>query len=155
MTTRSKRTVLLLCAGCLISAGACGGGGEKSPAVGGTTTSVAASTQPAGGTASLTGTWAGNWQRTSAPPTQGTFRLTLTQQAGALTGTIDVAGSACLTTHPITGTVNGSAVEFKTVGSNTTAGAYTGTVSGNDMTGTLTVTCPSGVGIGTWQLKRA
>jgi hypothetical protein len=84
--------------------------------------------------------------------------LILHQQGSALTGTISVQSSACLTDGSITGTVNGSALtmhaDTPAVAGGKATGDYVATVAGDKLTGTLTVTCPVGVGVGTFDLSR-
>ena len=136
------------------------GKGQTAPTNAPTTTSAssdAGSSSVAGGTTSpsgaLTGTWSGPWQRTSPPPGGGTNALTLQQRGSELTGKLVAVGSACLTTEQITGTVRGTAVDFHVVGGSATA-KYTGSVSGNSMSGTATVTCAAGTGTAKWQLTK-
>jgi hypothetical protein len=61
--------------------------------------------------------------------------------------------SAPPVTEPITGTVNGGTIQFGTVGS--TAVTYTGTVSGNSMSGTYKVGSGSGSDGGNWSAGRS
>jgi len=102
---------------------------------------------------SLTGTWSGTWRRTSAPPTQGTMEIRLQQKGKKLSGSETVVGSACLTTHDVTGKVKGDAVTFNVTGANVHA-SYSGSVSGKKLSGTLEVTCGSATGTGDFTLKR-
>jgi len=101
----------------------------------------------------VTGTWSGTWQRTSAPPTQGTMTLTLKQKGSKLTGHENVVGSACLTTNTITGTLQGTRITFA-VSQPSINAAYSGAVSGKTMSGTLKVTCGTATGTGDFKLKK-
>lgn len=109
--------------------------------------STATPTQQAPG--GLTGVWAGaDTQTDTTCDYNGTVRLTLNQSANAISGTAaytlnlakDKAGGACLPTRnytlPVSGTVNGQAVTF-TIGG---TWKYTGSVSGNTLHATGTVT---------------
>jgi hypothetical protein len=104
------------------------------------------SAPPAGGSASpLTGTWNGTYSGTF----NGTFKLTWNQSASTLTGVIHLnpGGPA----H-INGVVKGNSIRFGTVGS--TAITYTGTISGNSMSGTWKIHAGTG-GNGTWNATKA
>ena len=104
------------------------------------TPSAAAPTPtPAG---ALSGTWSGSYSGAYA----GTFHLVWTQSSAKLTGTINLSTSGTL---PLTGTVNGTAITFGTVGS--AAVTYTGTVTGDTMSGTYRV---GGSQHGTWSAHR-
>ena len=109
---------------------------------GGRVMPAAASSTPAAATAALTGKWSGTYSGTFT----GTFTLTWTESSGKLTGTIDLSTSG---TVPLNGTVAGNQITFGTVGS--TAVTYTGTVSGDTMSGTYTA---GSAGTGTWQAHR-
>jgi hypothetical protein len=101
----------------------------------------------------VAGTWSGTWRRTSAPPTQGTMTLTLKQKGSKLTGQENVAGSACLTTNAITGTLQGASVTWAVSQSGISA-AYTGKISTKTMSGSLKVTCGTATGTGDFKLKK-
>ena len=105
-------------------------------------------------TPSLTGTWSGTWRRTSAPPTQGTMQITLQQKGKKLSGSETVVGSACLTTHDVTGKVKGKAVTFAVTATGIHA-SYSGAVAGKKLSGTLQVTCGNATGTGDFSLQRA
>jgi hypothetical protein len=91
------------------------------------TPSQASSSVPAPAGADLSGTWSGQYSGTFS----GTFTLNWQQSGSTLSGTIDLSTGG---TDTINGTVNGSSIQFGTVGS--AAITYTGTVSGNSMSGT-------------------
>ena len=108
---------------------------------GATTLATTATTASAGGSATtptaaagggLSGTWSGDYQQTSPAPAAGTFTLNWQQSGSNVTGTINIPGAcnAC----PISATVNGSSVTFGVVALGGII--YTGTVSGNSMSGT-------------------
>jgi len=130
----------------------CGGGGGGSAAsspAGASVTIPPVSTVPSssGGTTAqqsgeLSGKWAGRYGGTFT----GTFTLNWQQTGSKLHGTITLSSSG---TVPVNGTVEGGAIKFGTVGSN--AVTYTGTVSGNSMSGTYDT--PSGGG--DWSAHRA
>jgi hypothetical protein len=100
------------------------------PAATSTTASAAATTQattPAAAT-DLSGSWSGQYSGSY----QGTFTLSWQQSGSALSGTIKLSNPP--STVPLHGTVNGSSLQFGTVGS--TAVTYSGTFSGGSMSGT-------------------
>jgi hypothetical protein len=105
------------------------------------TTSAPESTTPA--TSGLSGTWAGQYSGAY----QGSFTLTWHQSGSNLSGTIKL--SAPPGTLPIHGTVEGGAISFGTVGS--LAITYSGSVSGNSMSGTYQV---NGSGGGPWSANK-
>ena len=96
-------------------------------------------------TAGLTGTWSGQYSGSY----NGNFTLRWHQTGSKLHGTIHLSAPA--DTLPINGTVNGGAISFGTVGS--TAITYTGSVSGNSMSGHYQVHDGSGAG-GPWSASK-
>ena len=92
----------------------------------------------------LTGTWKGSYGGSFS----GTFTLHWTQSGSKLRGTIDLSTGG---TEPINGTVNGSTIKFGTVGSS--AIQYSGTASGDSMSGTYKVQGSSAGG--NWSAHRA
>lgn len=121
---------IVLSAGALAGCSASSSGGTPTP---GTQSSAALPTVPAtqsqpAATVDLSGTWSGQY----SGPFTGTFTLTWTQSSGALNGTI-MLSSPQDNLH-INGTVSGSSISFGAVGVVT----YTGTVSGNSMSGSYT-----------------
>ena len=90
----------------------------------------------------LTGKWAGSYSGAYT----GVFNLTWVESSGKLAGTIDLSTAG---TVPLTGSVSGSSITFGTVG--TTAITYTGTVSGDTMSGTYQV---GGSQHGSWRAHR-
>jgi hypothetical protein len=103
--------------------------------------------------AGVAGAWSGSWERTEPVPGNGELNLDLSQDGGAISGSLSVTGSACMTTHDVTGTLDGDHVDFEVSDGGLTA-AYDGTLDGTEMTGTMTVTCPGvGTGTGTWTVS--
>jgi hypothetical protein len=142
--------LVLLIAGCQKATNTADGAGNTTSA--GQPSSTSASTP-------FAGTWTGTWTRTSPPPGSGTMTLVLQQSGQSISGTIDVGASACLTKGPVTGSVTGTAISLHTVtpavnGTGNATGDYQATLSANKITGTLTVSCSVGVGVGTWEVTR-
>jgi hypothetical protein len=111
----------------------------------GTTSQTPTPTQSAAD--SLTGTWTGTYASTT-DPASGSFTVRFTQTGSQLNGTIDIQNSACITTGTITGALNGDQITFGAVEGAQTI-TYTGSVSGNTMTGTYSAP-QCGNGKGTW-----
>jgi hypothetical protein len=109
-----------------------------------TSTSSAAPPSSSAPATTLSGTWHGQY----AGSFSGTFVLIWQESGGNLTGTI--ALSTVGGTVPIHGSVSGSSINFGTVGSS--AITYTGSVSGNSMSGNYQV---AGGGSGTWSATKA
>jgi hypothetical protein len=100
---------------------------------------------PAG--ADLSGTWDGSYDGAY----KGTFTLDWQQTGTKLTGTIELpslGGSV-----PINGTVAGDTIKFGTVGS--TNIQYSGSVSGDSMSGSYKVLTGGGSVGGSWKANRA
>ena len=92
---------------------------------------------------SLTGTWSGTYRGAY----HGTFTLHWTQSKSRLTGTIKLSSVGRTN---ITGSVRGSTIRFGTVG-NANAITYSGSVSGNSMSGTYQV---ANGGSGSWSASK-
>lgn len=98
-------------------------------------------------TSALSGKWSGSYSGAY----NGTFKLSWHQSGSHLHGTITISNPG--STLPINGTVNGTAITFGTVGS--TAITYTGTVSGNSMSGTYKVATANGSTGGPWSASKS
>jgi hypothetical protein len=97
--------------------------------------------------ADLSGTWDGSYDGAY----KGTFTLDWQQAGTKLTGTIELpslGGSV-----PINGTVAGDTIKFGTVGS--TNIQYSGSVSGDSMSGSYKVLTGGGSVGGSWKANRA
>jgi hypothetical protein len=95
----------------------------------------------------LSGTWSGRYSGAF----QGTFTLTWQQLQSKLNGTINLSTSPG--TIPLNGTVSGSVIRFGTVGS--LAITYSGSVSGNSMSGTYQIHTASGSTGGPWSATKS
>ena len=102
-----------------------------------------ATSAPAAASGPLSGKWNGQYGGSY----QGTFVLHWLQAGSKLNGHINI--SAPPSTLPIHGSVNGTSIQFGTVGSY--AITYTGTVSGNSMSGTYKVGSVQG---GNWSASK-
>lgn len=115
---------------------------------------VAAATTPAGVAsasptpAATAGGVTGSWTGTYSGAYSGTFSLAWTQTGTNLNGTIKLSSPP--STLSITGTLQGSAITFGAVG----GVSYTGSVSGNSMSGTYVVP-PGTSSSGNWSASRS
>ena len=156
MVKRDRRTVIVVCLALAVLPAGCDKDTSNPPG-GQVTTSPAAATTAAA--APFAGTWTGTWKRTSPPPGDGTYTFVLQQQGQSISGTLTTTGSACLTHGNVTGSVTVDHITMHTKtpainGNGDATGEYQGTLSGNKITGTLTVTCSVGVGLGTWEVTK-
>jgi len=134
--------VVLAAAACSSNSGGTTTSTSTTPPAG----STSATTPPSGGSSSpLTGRWTGTYSGTF----NGTFNLTWRESSSKLNGVIHLNPGGTSTIH---GTVSGGAIRFGTVGS--TEITYTGTVSGDHMSGTWRVHAGPG-GNGTWSATRS
>ncbi len=104
----------------------------SAPTVAATPTAPPASAPPATPTptaASTAAQVAGTWSGTYSGPFNGTFTLTWNQSGSDVNGRIMLSSPA--DSLPINGTLSGNAISFGAVG----VVQYTGTVSGNSMSG--------------------
>ena len=81
---------------------------------------------------------------------QGTFVLDWQQSGSNLSGTIKLSSESG--TDDVNGTVNGGTISFGTVGSQ--AITYSGSVSGDSMSGTYPVQTPNGSVGGSWSATK-
>lgn len=144
--------IIAISAGLALALVACssstGGSNPTSAGTGAPTgsTAAAAATTPAD-TGGVSGTWSGQY----GGAYQGTFILDWQQSGANLSGTIKLSSPA--QTLSINGTVEGGAIRFGTVGS--TVITYSGSVSGNSMSGTYKVEASTGSVGGSWSAAKA
>jgi hypothetical protein len=105
-----------------------------------------ATSAPASSDTGLSGTWSGKYSGAFT----GTFTLIWQQSGSKLSGTIHLSSGQ---TPHINGTVNGDTIRFGTVGS--TAITYSGSISGNSMSGTYKVQTPNGSVGGPWSADKS
>jgi len=158
-----RKAFILLALAVTVLGGACSSKSNDNPTVGAgqtsaTTAAVTATTAASAGSATtatsaaaatgLSGTWSGTYQQTSPIADSGTFTLNWQQSGSNVTGGISIPG-AC-SNCPISATVNGSTVTFGVVALG--AITYTGSVSGNSMSGTYAT--PDSSTKGTWKASK-
>jgi hypothetical protein len=115
------------------------------------TTPGSPSSEPSLSSPTAGGGLSGKWSGQYSGAFQGTFTLNWTQSESKLTGTIRL--SSFNGTLPINGTVSGNAIHFGTVGS--TDITYSGSVSGDSMSGTYQLHTPNGAEGGPWNATRS
>ena len=138
-----------------VAAAACSSSSPTTTATGGSPTSPApvatsppASSPPAtgGSDSGLSGAWSGTYSGVFS----GTFKLVWHENGSDLHGVIHLNPGG---TEPIAGAVNGSSIQFGTVGGSQ-AVTYTGSVSGNSMSGTYKIKTPEGSKNGSWSAHK-
>lgn len=103
-------------------------------------------------TASHHGSLPGKWSGSYSGAFSGTFVLTWQQSGQALSGTITISGFKDVPTS-IHGTVQGAAIRFGTVGSESIT--YSGSVSGNSMSGSWQIQAGGrSLGVGSWKASK-
>jgi hypothetical protein len=132
--------------------GGSGGGGSSSPAsrtpaaVSTPATQVTTTTSTSTETTTSDSGLSGNWKGTYSGTYSGTFVLNWNQSGSKLHGSINLSTAG---TVPVNGTVDGSSIRFGTVGGS--AVHYTGSVSGDSMSGSYT----TAGGDGSWTAHKA
>jgi hypothetical protein len=96
------------------------------------------------------GTWSGTWTDLQPDTESGGLHLTLTQSGGDLEGTVVMDANSCLGDGAIQGTIAGNTVDLR-VNQRDVVG-FTGTISGNRMSGTFSMSCSNANG--TWVVTR-
>jgi hypothetical protein len=114
-------------------------------------TTAPTTTAPPPPSTSLSGTWAGTWANQVPDQSTGSFTVTWTQNGNALTGSITISGTPCLSGGSITGSVNGATISFGAVQGQVTV-EYSGTVASTTMSGTYATDC--GKARGSWTATR-
>ncbi|MDP9239744.1 MAG: hypothetical protein M3O55_03765 [Actinomycetota bacterium] len=120
-------------------------------------TSPSASAQPpATASTPATGSIAGAWNGTftvTGQPGQGTFTVTFATAGSALTGTIHINNSTCVSDGTITGTLSGTQINFGAVRAAQKI-SFTGALVADKLAGSYSApACPGGSG--TWAATRA
>jgi hypothetical protein len=154
---RAASSVLLVAALSLLTAAAvaCSSsspttatGGSSNPTTQPATSPPVTSSPPGGSSDSgLSGTWSGTYSGAFS----GSFKLAWHQNGSKLNGVIHLNPGG---TSTINGTVNGSTIEFGTVGGSQVI-TYTGTVSGDSMSGSYKIKTSGGSANGSWSAHKS
>jgi len=128
-----------------------GGGGtgptETAPAGPTESTGPTAATWPSGA-AVLEGTWNGTWD-TDVPQVKGTFSLDDRGLAARVHGTIDIHDTACVSNGSVGITLDGDTITIGSIQAEQPI-TFTGTVSGDRMSGTYDASACPPSNIGSW-----
>ena len=133
-------------------------GGETRPTetapTGPTATSgPTAATGPTSGAIDLEGTWSGTWE-TDVPAVHGTFSWVIESTPDGFTGTIQVDDTTCVSNGTVDVSLQGDKITIGLVRAEEPV-TFTGTVSGEQMSGTYDAgTCPP-PNSGTWEAVRS
>jgi hypothetical protein len=100
------------------------------------------------------GTWDGTWTRTAPVAGGGDLGLVLHQEGSTISGTYTATGGVCLTSGTISGAVDDITLTMKLVSPGTDSD-FTGTLSGDTISGNLSASCSGGVGTGEWTVTRS
>jgi hypothetical protein len=155
---RPRQLVLAMgaAAGLAITLAACSGSGGTPAQVTSTQSAKAPAAAPATSApaqAAANSGLSGKWRGQYSGAYQGNFTLRWHQSGSKLSGTITLSAPS-RGTLPINGTVQGSSIRFGTVGSEHIT--YSGSASGNSMSGTWRIHAPNGVGGGgPWSASKA
>jgi hypothetical protein len=133
------------------ASGSAHSGGGPAPTTRPVTSSVTTEASAAG---PLSGIWSGRYHNQAPTAISGTFTVTFRQSGSQLIGNLVLRTGPTNGGVPVTGTLQGGAIRFGTVGG--TPGAtidYTGSVSGNSMSGSYEA--PGSPIRGTWTATKS
>ncbi|MFL5799429.1 MAG: hypothetical protein ACJ77A_16040 [Actinomycetota bacterium] len=128
---------------------------SPSPSPDTTSSPTTASPTPSASTPAATGvagTWNGTWN-SSRVPASGTFQMRFTVQDGILSGAIKVNGTTCISKGSVAGAASGDRVAFGAIKGGVASIAFSGTVTGDDMSGRYDAQGCGG-DAGTWKATR-
>lgn len=100
-----------------------------------------------GGTSArtLAGIWSGTWTNSTPDMLSGSLDITLEQSGSKLSGSLAMSGSPCLAYGTLSGTFDGTRVEFRASEREITY-VFVGRVSGDALKGTYRTNCDDGRG---------
>lgn len=167
--TRSTRTsrmhlVFIALACCsLVSLSACEVGSTdiSGGATGPTETAPTGPTESTGPTAAtgptgaavLEGTWSGTWD-TDVPQVNGTFSWTIEATPNGFTGTIDIQDTSCVSNGQVDIALDGDTITIGSIQAEQPI-TFTGTVSGDTMSGTYDASACPPPNTGSWEAVRS
>jgi hypothetical protein len=116
-------------------------------------TEPTAATGPTSGGVDLEGTWSGTWE-TDVPQVHGTFSWVIESTPDGFRGTIHVDDTTCVSNGSVEVTLDGDRIRVGLVQAEQPV-TFTGTVSGDEMSGIYDAgTCPP-PNAGTWEAVRS
>jgi len=160
MRTSSARLALAVVAILVLSACETGstdvsGGSAETAPTGPTgpteSTGPTAATGPTG--ASLEGTWSGTWD-TDIPQVNGTFSWTIEATPNGFKGTIDIQDTSCVSNGQVDIALDGDTITIGSIQAEQPI-TFTGTVSGDTMSGTYDASACPPPNTGSWEAVRS
>jgi hypothetical protein len=160
MRTSSARLALAVVAILVLSACETGstdvsGGSAETAPTGPTgpteSTGPTAATGPTG--ASLEGTWSGTWD-TDIPQVNGTFSWTIEATPNGFKGTIDIQDTSCVSNGQVDVALDGDTITIGSIQAEQPI-TFTGTVSGDTMSGTYDASACPPPNTGSWEAVRS
>ena len=157
MRTSSARLALAVVAILVLSAcetgstDVSGGSAETGPTGPTESTGPTAATGPTG--ASLEGTWSGTWD-TDIPQVNGTFSWTIEANPNGFTGTIDIQDTSCVSNGQVDIALDGDTITIGSIQAEQPI-TFTGTVSGDTMSGTYDASACPPPNTGSWEAVRS
>ena len=131
-----------------------GGTGPTGTAPTGPTESTGptAATGPTGA-AALEGTWSGTWD-TDIPQVNGTFSWTIEATPNGFKGTIDIQDTSCVSNGQVDIALDGDTITIGSIQAEQPI-TFTGTVSGDTMSGTYDASACPPPNTGSWEAVRS
>ena len=115
-------------------------------------TGPTAATEPTGA-AALEGTWSGTWD-TDIPQVHGTFSWTIEATANGFKGTIDIQDTSCVSNGQVDIALDGDTITIGSIQAEQPI-TFTGTVSGDTMSGTYDASACPPPNTGSWEAVRS
>jgi hypothetical protein len=129
-----------------------GGSTETAPTGPTETTGPTAATGPTGA-AVLEGTWSGTWD-TDIPQVNGTFSWTIEATPNGFKGTIDIQDTSCVSNGQVDIALEGDTITVGSIQAEQPI-TFTGTVSGDTMSGTYDASACPPPNTGSWEAVRS
>ena len=115
-------------------------------------TGPTAATGPTGA-AALEGTWSGTWD-TDIPQVNGTFSWTIETTPNGFKGTIDIQDTSCVSNGQVDIALDGDTITIGSIQAEQPI-TFTGTVSGDTMSGTYDASACPPPNTGSWEAVRS
>jgi hypothetical protein len=115
-------------------------------------TGPTAATGPTGA-AALEGTWSGTWD-TDIPQVNGTFSWTIETTPNGFKGTIDIQDTSCVSNGQVDIALDGNTITIGSIQAEQSI-TFTGTVSGDTMSGTYDASACPPPNTGSWEAVRS
>ena len=162
-TSRTRLVSIALACFSLVSLSACEVGSTdiSGGATGPTETAPTGPTESTGPTAAtgptgaavLEGTWSGTWD-TDVPQVNGTFSWTIEATPNGFTGTIDIQDTSCVSNGQVDIALDGDTITIGSIQAERPI-TFTGSVSGDTMSGTYDASACPPPNTGSWEAVRS